>query len=464
MKNADLTKRIGLTLGKYAPLHRGHQYIIERMLAENDEAVVIIYDTDITPIPLPVRAAWIRELYPAVRVIEAWDGPIPPGWAEDEHGWTGRSVQQQHEERDQDPTHKPQSQVRCRTEADGAGAGTAFVAMETVWPEITPGIAGTDDVDLGGAGSDGVSLYDADSDDASLNGTGTDGAEIRAYEKSEEEYILGLLLAEGLARKAGDAVITDITGFYSSEYYGAHVAEALGCADVRIDEARKTFPVSSRLIREDTYGNRRFVDPRVYQDLIVKAVFLGAMSTGKSALAEALAKRHGTSFAREYGRDYWTEFHRERRIGLEEFDIIAKRHQEIEEEAFHEANRVCFVDTNAITTYVYSLDYHGKATEYLTRAAIGNAMRYDLFFLCEDDIPYDDTWDRSGDAKRHVFHKQVVADLEIRRIPYIRLSGSLEERMRKVEETLSVYEPYSNYFGGNGIIEKTKRKDISTKK
>ena len=372
-------KRIGLTLGKYAPLHKGHQYMIERMLAENDETAVIIYDTGLTHIPLPVRSAWIRRLYPSVRVIEAWDGPVPPDWAEDVHGWTGR------------------------TAASGAD-------------------------DIG-------------------------GAEIRAYEKSEEDYIIGLLSAEGLARKAGNGIVTDITGFYSSEYYGAHVAEALGCADVRIDEARKIVPVSSRMVREDAYGNRRFVDPLVYRDLIVKAVFVGAMSTGKSTLTEALAKRHGTTFAREYGRDYWTEFHRDRRIGLEEFDLIAKRHQEIEEEAFREANRVCFVDTNAITTYMYSLDYHGKATEYLTRLAQGNASRYDLFFLCEDDIPYDDTWDRSGDAKRHVFHKQVVADLEKRRIPYIRLTGNLEERIRKVEETLSVYVPYRNFFGDACIAQ-----------
>ncbi len=32
----------GLTLGKYAPLHRGHQLVIETGLAETDEMVVIV--------------------------------------------------------------------------------------------------------------------------------------------------------------------------------------------------------------------------------------------------------------------------------------------------------------------------------------------------------------------------------------------------------------------------------------
>lgn len=36
-----------------------------------------------------------------------------------------------------------------------------------------------------------------------------------------------------------------------------------------------------------------------------------------------------------------------------------------------------------------------------------------------EDIPYDDTWDRSGEQKRTVFHKQIIADLNERKIPYI---------------------------------------------
>ena len=62
----------GLTLGKFAPLHRGHQYLIETTLAEMHEVVVVIYDAPATTsIPLPVRAGWLRTLYPTVQVVEA---------------------------------------------------------------------------------------------------------------------------------------------------------------------------------------------------------------------------------------------------------------------------------------------------------------------------------------------------------------------------------------------------------
>src|SRR6185436_20938493 len=73
------TKR-GLTLGKFAPFHKGHQYLIETALAEMDELLVIIYDApETTDVPLNVRANWIRSLYSQVKLIEAWDGPTEVG-------------------------------------------------------------------------------------------------------------------------------------------------------------------------------------------------------------------------------------------------------------------------------------------------------------------------------------------------------------------------------------------------
>lgn len=75
----NIMKR-GLTLGKFAPLHKGHQLVIETALAEMDELIVIIYDApDTTDIPLNVRSCWLRKLYPQVKVVEAWDGPVEVG-------------------------------------------------------------------------------------------------------------------------------------------------------------------------------------------------------------------------------------------------------------------------------------------------------------------------------------------------------------------------------------------------
>jgi len=68
--------KIGLTLGKVAPLHKGRRALIERGIEGTEGFLVLIYDSpEVTSIPLEVRAGWIRELYPHVEVIDARGGP-----------------------------------------------------------------------------------------------------------------------------------------------------------------------------------------------------------------------------------------------------------------------------------------------------------------------------------------------------------------------------------------------------
>jgi len=75
----------GLFLGKFAPFHKGHQYVVETALAEVGELLVVIYDCpETTDIPLSVRAEWIRELYPRVTVVEGWALPTGTGYTKAE--------------------------------------------------------------------------------------------------------------------------------------------------------------------------------------------------------------------------------------------------------------------------------------------------------------------------------------------------------------------------------------------
>ncbi len=68
--------KIGLTIGKFAPLHKGHQFLIETALSQMDELVVLIYDCpNVINIPVEIRAGWIRKLFPKARLIEAYNSP-----------------------------------------------------------------------------------------------------------------------------------------------------------------------------------------------------------------------------------------------------------------------------------------------------------------------------------------------------------------------------------------------------
>ena len=37
-----MDKKIGFTIGKFAPFHKGHQYLIETALKEMDKLIVIL--------------------------------------------------------------------------------------------------------------------------------------------------------------------------------------------------------------------------------------------------------------------------------------------------------------------------------------------------------------------------------------------------------------------------------------
>jgi HTH-type transcriptional repressor of NAD biosynthesis genes len=339
---------IGLVIGKFAPLHKGHQLLIETALEENDEVIVLIYDApDIITIPLLVRSSWIKVLYPKARVIDAWDGPLEVG--------------------------------------------------DT--PEI---------------------------------------------KRKHEEYILKTL--DGQA----------ITNFYSSEFYGKHVSDALGAEDRRVDPDRRRFPVSATVIRKNAYAHREYLDPIVYSDLIVKVVFLGAPSTGKTTLAQELAKVHNTVWMPEYGREYWEEHQNDRRLTLEQLVEIAEGHRSREDDMILDADQTIFIDTDATTTFMFSMYYHGKVHPRLAELAAETLHRYDLFFLCGTDIPYDETWDRSGDANRHVFQAQIKADLIDRKIPFITLIGPLKDRMRRVSGILRNFDKYCS-IGDALIAQRDKR-------
>ena len=91
-----------------------------------------------------------------------------------------------------------------------------------------------------------------------------------------------------------------------------------------------------------------------------------------------------------------------------------------------------------------AMDYLKEAGPELTRLANESYRRYDLFFLCDTDIPYADTWDRSGYQKSLWFQKQIVGDLNERRIPFFTVSGTIEERMEQVGKVLKKYRKFGN--------------------
>jgi len=75
---------LGITIGKFYPFHRGHDYLIQQAKAQVDHLVVLIGYKPIQTISGMVRANWIRTIHPDVEVIEVLEDipDAPEPWAE----------------------------------------------------------------------------------------------------------------------------------------------------------------------------------------------------------------------------------------------------------------------------------------------------------------------------------------------------------------------------------------------
>lgn len=238
---------------------------------------------------------------------------------------------------------------------------------------------------------------------------------------------------------------------YSSEFYGGHVSEALGAIDRRVDESRVKIPISATQIRESPFAHREMLSDVVYRDHLIHAVFLGAPSTGKSTLAQAMAAQCETVWVPEYGREYWEKHQVDRRLTAEQLVEIAIGHRQREDQAIQSANRYLFIDTDASTTRNFSHHYHNRCDPRLDAFVAQTRTRYDVFFLCLNDFPHADTWDRSGEVFRESFQRRTEADLIARRIPYHKIGGNIGQRMRKVAAVLNNTSKYRSGFDWAGI-------------
>jgi HTH-type transcriptional regulator, transcriptional repressor of NAD biosynthesis genes len=69
----------GLVFGKFLPLHRGHQLMIETALSQVDDLTIVVYDS-LRPgsdrMPIELRLSWLRELYPQAENILSLEDPL----------------------------------------------------------------------------------------------------------------------------------------------------------------------------------------------------------------------------------------------------------------------------------------------------------------------------------------------------------------------------------------------------
>ncbi|MFC4801864.1 multifunctional transcriptional regulator/nicotinamide-nucleotide adenylyltransferase/ribosylnicotinamide kinase NadR [Neobacillus sp. GCM10023253] len=205
-----------------------------------------------------------------------------------------------------------------------------------------------------------------------------------------------------------------------------------------IDEKREQYPISATEIRnKGVFHYWDYIPELAKPYFIKKVVILGTESCGKSTLTKNLALIYNTTYVREYGREYCKDLGGCDGIILEEdYPIIAYGHKLKEYEAFKQANKIVFIDTEAAVTQFYSELYNQKHQRVLDE--IARIQQYDLCLFLEPDVKWvDDGLRVHGEQQVREENNQRLKELlKENGIEFVSISGTYQERLKKAIEVI----------------------------
>jgi NadR type nicotinamide-nucleotide adenylyltransferase len=164
----------------------------------------------------------------------------------------------------------------------------------------------------------------------------------------------------------------------------------------------------------------------------LKIVLFGPESTGKTTLAQQLARHYNSVWVPEYAREYLQSKWNNERKTCEAEDLIpiAIGQMELENKLSQKTESVLICDTDLLETKVYSEEYYcGSCDSILEKYALENT--YDLYFLTYIDSPWEQDDLRDKPNERELMFKAFKNTLVKYKRPFILLKGSKKERLEE---------------------------------
>jgi NadR type nicotinamide-nucleotide adenylyltransferase len=166
--------------------------------------------------------------------------------------------------------------------------------------------------------------------------------------------------------------------------------------------------------------------------LRTRICLIGPECTGKTTLAEGLAVHFDVPWVPEFAREYAARVGR--LLTIDDVEPIARGQMELEDAVLTPTtdNRqpttafLTILDTDLISTVVYSRHYYGQCPEWIEAEA--RARKADLYLLTGIDVPWVADPLRDSAAPRESLYEDFAQTLKTYDANVVRLSGNRQER------------------------------------
>jgi HTH-type transcriptional regulator, transcriptional repressor of NAD biosynthesis genes len=199
------------------------------------------------------------------------------------------------------------------------------------------------------------------------------------------------------------------------------LADVLGVAFVLIDPDRLAIPISATQIRANPLAAWQDLSPPARAHYARRVVLLGPEVSGKTTLANALARRLATVCVPEQARVV-----AQRRGGVlraADLAVLAAAQDACEDALARHANRVLVCDTDARSLELWGERMFGAAPRLARRAP-------DLYVLPEP-LPFGD------DAARRQFARRCRDAAQASGAPWLEVRGTVDERVAQVVDAIA---------------------------
>lgn len=194
------------------------------------------------------------------------------------------------------------------------------------------------------------------------------------------------------------------------EYEHTYMKHMPGVKYNVFDYARSRYHISGTEIRSNYLEHWDYILGPARSLFARRILVAGTESCGKTSLVKYLGKIFHTSWAEEYGRYYSRDClgGNEDLFSIEDFEKIAIKQREWDEQALRTANRITFFDSDAVITQYYCELYLGHPNPKLESYV--DPQKYDIVLLLAPTVKWvpDGLRFLGGQEERERLHKKLL--------------------------------------------------------